>query len=255
MGVNVLAITYVCVLTAGVARLVLLVYSISSLSEQSYDSSVLVTAGYCTTTELDSTTPFNIISFGSGPSSPAFSSQSLSSFGFTTTLTVVSTGIPQDGQLGLMNAVPANNGVWHAGIRDHTTDVSGEGYMILVNAALTGGQFSSVTLTGFTVNAYSRITLYVANIVDRGQNLAKPELTFELYSTGSGNPLVARVGTGAMKEANNLSWQQVDLAFVAPTSSVTLVMRSNVGTGTAGVDFVLDDIQSRTCPPRVSLAD
>ena len=204
---------------------------------------------------MDSATPFNTISFGSGPSASTFSSQSLSSLGFVTTYTHVSSGIPTDGQLALLNAVPANNGVWLAGARDHTADITDEGYMLLVNGNTVGGQFGNITLSGFTVNAYCRITLYVANIVTSGQNLVKPDLTFDVYSTGSGNSLATRVGTGPMVERSSLTWQQVDLSFVAPTSSVILMMRSNAATGSGGVDFVLDDIQSRTCPPRTSLAD
>ena len=179
----------------------------------------------------------------------------MSSLGFTTTYTQVSSGIPQDGQLGLVNAVPANNNAWLAGALDHTTDASGEGYMLLVNAVTTGGEFGNITLSGFPVNAYCRITLYVANIVVSGMNLARPDLTFDVYSTGSGTPLLTRVGTGPMSERSSLTWQRVDLSFVAATSSVNLVMRSNVASGSGGVDFVLDDIESRTCPPRPPLAD
>ena len=204
---------------------------------------------------MDSATSFNSISFDSGPSASTFSSQLISSFGFVSTYTQVSSGTPGSGQLALMNAVPTNNGAWLAGAKDHTIDVTGDGYMLLVNGLTAGGQFGNVTLSGFTVGAYCRITLYVANIVVNTKNLAKPDLTFDVYSTGSGNPLAVRVGTGPMSETSSLTWQKVDLAFVAPTSSVILMMRSNEASGNSGVDFVLDDIQSRTCPPRSSLAD
>ena len=253
MAVNVSATMSVSARMVTVVPLVILVRYISSLSRQGGYSPVLVTSGYCSSTEMDSATPFSTISFGSGTS--AFSSQSLSTFGLTTTYTQVSSGIPTDGQMALVNAVPANNGVWLEGARDHTTDVSNEGYMLLVNGNTASGQFGNITLSGFTVGAYSRVTLYVANIVTSGQNLAKPDLTFDLYSTGSGNSLAARVGTGPMSETSSLTWQQVDLSFVAPTSSLILVIRSNVETATSGIDFVLDDIQSRTCPPRPSLGD
>ena len=212
-----------------------------------------MTSGYCTEAEMDSATPFNAISFGSGTS--PYSSQTLTSLGFTTSYTQVYSGIPQDGQLALVTAVPANNGAWLAGALDHTTDASDQGYMMLVNANNAGGQFGQITLSGFTVGAYCRITLYVANIITSGKNLDKPNLTFDVYSTASGNALAARVGTGPMAETSSLSWIKVDLSFVAPSTSVSLVMKSNAGTGGGGIDFVLDDIQARTCPPRTPAGD
>jgi len=167
----------------------------------------------------------------------------------------VYSGIPQDGQLALVTAVPANSGAWLAGALDHTTDATNQGYMMLVNGNTAGGEFSQVTLSGFTVGAYCRITLYVANVIASGKNLGTPDLTFDVYSTASGNALAARVGTGAIAETSSLSWIQVDLSFVAPSTSVLLVMKSNVATGSNGRDFVVDDMESRTCPPRAPTGD
>lgn len=213
----------------------------------------VVTSGYCTTAEMDTATSLNSITFGSGTS--VYSSQTLSSLGFTTAYTQVYSGNPQDGQLALVTAVPSNNNAWLAGSLDHTTDASDQGYMMLVNGNNAGGQFSNITLSGYTVGTYCRITFYVANIVASGKNLDKPSLTFDVYSTGTGTPLVARAGTGPLAETSSLTWQKVDLSFLAQSTSVLLVMKSNAGTGIGGIDFVIDDIESRTCPPRAPTGD
>ena len=212
-----------------------------------------MTSGYCTEAEMDSATPFNTINFGSGTS--AYSSQTLASLGFTTTFTQEYSSVPQNGELALVNRVPAKNGAWLAGALDHTTDATNQGYMMLFNANNAGGQFAQITLSGYTVGTYCRITFYVANIATSGTNQDKPSLTFDVYSTGTGTPMLARVGTGPLAETSALTWHKVDLSFLAESTSVTLVMKSNAATGNGGIDFVLDDIESRTCPARTPTGD
>lgn len=145
---------------------------------------------------------------------------------------------------GLVNSIPANRPAWLNGSRDHSGNTGG--YMFFVNANLQPGQFYNGTVTNLTIGVQYQFSVWAANVVKAGNNLLPPQVLFEVRSLGAGNVLLAQINSGPISEYNNLTWKQYGLSFVAPTTSVVLLMISNAPGGN-GNDLVLDDIQLRRC--------
>jgi len=206
------------------------------------------TIGSCDAGNVTTLNPLFSITFGSG--STTFSSATPSDFGFSTTYTQVFTGIPQDGQFGIMNAVPWNSNAWQDGALDYTPSDT-NGYMFLVNADYAGGEFYRATITGLVTGSQYFLSAYMANIVKSGINLLKPDVTFQVRAA-TGNALLQQQSTGSLPETSSLTWQRYGMIFVAPSTSVVLLMTSNVGGG-SGNDVVIDNIELRGCTPSAPL--
>ena len=171
-----------------------------------------------------------------------------------TGLTPVTTGIPQNGRYAFVNSVPNNNNRWLTGGLDHTIDVSGFGYMLLINCNNVAGEFLNATMNGLTVDYYYMISIYVANIVKSGSNLVEPDVTLKVISTASDNALLGYASSGPLSEANAMTWHRVDVSFKALATSVNLAISLNAG-GSGSVSFVIDDIEIRVCGSSGHLTD
>ncbi|CAF3030153.1 unnamed protein product [Rotaria sp. Silwood2] len=200
--------------------------------------------GLCTDTELSNSAPILSITFGVGV--PQYSNAVPADFDFTTTYTQEFSGIVPDGSFGFVNSVPDNYDAWHAGAHDHTGDAGG--YMLLVNANYQPDQFYNSTVTGLIVGSHYQFSVWVANLVNSAYNLLEPDVLFQVRSPSAGNALLAQVDSGSIPEYNNMTWTQYGLSFVAPTTSVVLLIISNAPGGN-GNDLALDDIQLRGCVP------
>ena len=202
------------------------------------------TLSSCSAANVTTFTPLFSITFGSG--SATYSAQTPADFGFTTTYAQVTSGIPQDGQFAFMNAVPWNSNAWQEGGLDYTpTDTNG--YLFLVNADYAGGEFYRATISGLVVGSQYYWSAYLANIVKSGLNLLRPDVTFQVRAA-TGNALLQEANTGPIPETATLTWQQYGMIFVAPSTSVVLLMTSTVGGG-SGNDIALDNIELRGCTP------
>lgn len=149
-----------------------------------------------------------------------------------------------------MNAVPWNSNAWQDGALDYTPSDT-NGYMFLVNADYAGGEFYRATITGLVTGSQYFLSAYMANIVKSGVNLLRPDVTFQVRAT-TGNALLQEQSTGSLPETATLTWQRYGMIFVAPSTSVVLLMTSNVGGG-SGNDVVIDNIELRGCTPSAPL--
>jgi hypothetical protein len=76
-------------------------------------------------------------------------------------------------------------------------------------------------------------------------NRIKPNVLFEVRSVVN-NTLLAQLESGDIAEHGTLTWEKYGFSFIAPSSSVNLLMISNAQGGD-GNDIVIDDIALRVC--------
>jgi hypothetical protein len=137
------------------------------------------------------------------------------------------------------------NGAWHTNAMDHTGDHGG--YMYLVNAEFTPDQFYNSRIDNLCVGLRYEFSVYLANLC-RPSDRILPNVLFEVRSV-NGDVLLAQLNSGDIAEHDKLTWERYGLSFIAPSSSVNLLMISNARGGN-GNDLVIDDIALRVCANR-----
>ncbi|MBO0931297.1 SprB repeat-containing protein [Fibrella aquatilis] len=197
--------------------------------------------------------------FGNGSNpGPAISS--------LTNYTYVNNGCPGDGYYTLRNSTyttPASSTAgcfsnsWHALTSDHTGD--GNGYMMVINASYTAGQFYNQTITGLCGGTTYEFSAWIINLLKSTactSNASRfPNLTFRIETT-TGN-LIQSVSTGNVPTTgvgnSTPVWSRYATFFTTPagTSSVVLKLINNAPGG-CGNDLALDDIQFRPCGPSLT---
>ena len=206
-----------------------------------------VATSSCSAGSVTAFTPLFSITFGFG--SPDYSALTPADFGFTTTYTQVTADSPQEGKFGILRSVPRNKTIWHNGELDYTPGDT-KGYMLMVNADYPGKEFYQANINGLIEGSQYYWSCYLANIVKTGNNLLRPDVTFQVRAA-TGNALLKQTRTGPIIETATLTWQQYGMTFVASSTSVVLLMISNVGGG-GGNDIVVDQIELRGCTPTSS---
>ena len=169
-----------------------------------------------------------------------------------TNYTYVAGDCPNDGFYTIANSTSSCfGGTWHTVIEDHTPgDING--YMMIVNASYTPGDFFVKTVDGLCPNTTYEFAAWMYNVLQpfacNGQGI-KPNITFNIETT-SGTVLQS-YQTGDIPESTN--WTQYGFFFTTPvgTSSVVLRMTNNAPGG-CGNDILLDDITFRACGPLVT---
>lgn len=182
-----------------------------------------------------------MITFGNG--SPQYSTATPANFNFKTTYQQRFQPVTNDGMFSFINAIHDDfNGAWHTNATDHTGDSNG--YMFLVNADLKPGQFYNGQVDNLCVGLRYEFSVYLANIC-KPRGRINPNVLFEVRSL-EGNTLLAQLNSSDIVEHNTLTWKKYGFSFIAPESSVNLLMISNARGG-GGNDIVIDDIALRVC--------
>ncbi|CAF4704075.1 unnamed protein product, partial [Rotaria socialis] len=75
-------------------------------------------------------------------------------------------------------------------------------------------------------------------------SVTEPNIRFEVRAVHKKGDLIAQKSTGDIPVYQHMTWSKHGLSFVATSSSVVLLMISNVG-GHPGNDLAIDDIQLR----------
>lgn len=172
--------------------------------------------------------------------------------GGTTNYTYVNNSCPDDGFYTIANSVDNCFGdTWHA-TGDHTGGING--YMMVVNASYTPGDFFVKKVDGLCPNTTYEFAAWVYNLLAsfacHGQG-KKPNITFKI-ETPAGKVLQS-YSTGDIAE--NLGWKQYGFFFATTVDINSVVLRmTNNAPGGCGNDICLDDITFRACGPLVSAA-
>jgi len=197
--------------------------------------------GLCLDEETFDTNPILLITFGNG--STQYSTATPARFNFSTTYQQRFEPVTNDGMFSFINSVHDDfRGAWHTGAKDHSED--NNGYMYLVNADFTPGQFYNGIVNNLCVGLRYEFSVYLANLCKPSGKI-NPNVLFEVRSV-DGDELLAQLNSGDVAEHNTLTWQKYGFSFIAPKSSVKLLMISNAKGGN-GNDLVIDDIALRVC--------
>ena len=159
---------------------------------------------------------------------------------------------PNDGFYTIANSTSSCfGGSWYSLVEDHTPgDING--YMMIVNASFTPGDFFVKTVDGLCPNTTYEFAAWMYNILQpfacNGQGI-KPNITFNIETT-SGTVLKS-YQTGDIPESTN--WNQYGFFFATPVGISSVVLRmTNNAPGGCGNDILLDDITFRACGPLVT---
>jgi gliding motility-associated-like protein len=171
-----------------------------------------------------------------------------------TTYSFVGNDCPNDGSYTIISQT--NNcfgGSWHNITQDHTpNDING--YMMLVNAAVTPGDFYVDTVKGLCSGSTYEFSAWITNVLRTTAcqpNPTRPRLTFTIETpTGT---VLSTYTTGDITEDASPTWKQYGLFFTTPSSVGDIVIRlRNNAPGGCGNDLALDDIAFRPCGPQVT---
>jgi gliding motility-associated-like protein len=187
---------------------------------------------------------------GPGPALPAG----------VTTYSYVS-GWPVDGNYTISNSSnPApQNPHWYTS-KDHTGDPNG--YMFVVNASYSPGEFYRYTVSGLCSNTTYVFSAWIANAnnfktiafcKDNDPPYIYSNVLFKVKNSATGH--VDSIATGNIApDSTSMVWHQFGFTFStgAGQSSVVLSMVNN-GKGGCGNDLVIDDISFRPCGPSTSI--
>ena len=133
---------------------------------------------------------------------------------------------------------------------DHTVDASGNGYMLIVNAAFAAGEFYRRTVTGLCEGQTFEFSAYLMNILPSttsGCGTIVPNNVLFRVEDGSGNTL-GELTTGNINSTTSPQWTRYAFDFQIPVgvSDIEVVLINN-GPGGCGNDLAIDDISFRPC--------
>ncbi|KUJ63375.1 hypothetical protein AR687_04310 [Flavobacteriaceae bacterium CRH] len=133
-----------------------------------------------------------------------------------------------------------------------TTDHTGGGYMMVVNASLsTTDYFYKNTVTGLCPDTTYEFASWIMNLL-RSNDTSPPNITFTIESTTG--TILGTYNTGDIALNSSAVWKQYGFFFTTPAgiSTVVIRMRNNKAGAAPGNDIALDDITFRACGPTVT---
>ena len=150
-----------------------------------------------------------------------------------------------------INKYSLSHSAWYR-VDDHTypSDTT-RGYMLQVNAAEEAGQFYEYQIDGLCSGTRLYFSAWMTSILALGTLQDKTNQIFILEDTTGA--IIAQYHTGDLPDVNP-AWKQYGFEFIVPAGLTSLILRIiNNSTGSAGNDFVLDDIEIRLCLPPITI--
>lgn len=177
--------------------------------------------------------PIVNITFGSG-SGP-------SSYTPSNSYTYTNSSCPDDGFYTIARTTSNCFGdTWHTVSSDHT----GNGSFMLVNASYTPGDFFLTSVTDLCPNTTYEFAAWIVNVMNRPG--IDPNITFKIETPGG--IVLKEFQTGDISETAQPEWKQYGFFFTTPPDNATIVLRMvNNAPGGGGNDVGLDDITFRPC--------
>jgi hypothetical protein len=171
--------------------------------------------------------------------------------GYTATNSYMYTGspCPNDGFYTITTSTSNCFGnTWHTVSSDHT----GNGAFLLVNASYTPGDFLVTTVNELCPNTTYEFAAWIMNVINRFGSI-KPNITFKIETTTG--VVIQQFSTGDIPETGSPVWKQYGFFFTTPASSSGIVLRmTNNAPGGIGNDIALDDITFRPCGATITSA-
>ena len=182
------------------------------------------------------------MTFGSG--SDIYSKQTPCSFNFSTSYEQRMMLGSDPGVFSFFNEV-SRVSTWHSGAPDHTAN-DRDGYMYFIDLKGPGDILFRSTIHDLCIGLRYEFSAYLVNIVQKIKQLAKPSIRYEVRTASVENDLIAQLSTGEIIDTDMMTWFKHSLSFVAPTSSVQLLMIGE-SDGINGNDIAIDDIELKIC--------
>ena len=172
----------------------------------------------------------------------------------TTTYSFTSSNCPNDGSYTVVNSTSGCFGSsWHTIAEDHTPN-DANGYMMLVNASVTPGDFYVDTVKNLCANTKYEFAAWIVNVLlptACSPNPIAPKLIFNIETTSGA--VLGTYSTGDIFATSSPTWKQYGLFFTTPVNTNTVIIRlTNTAPGGCGNDLALDDITFRPCGPTVT---
>ena len=164
----------------------------------------------------------------------------------TDSYTYLSSSCPNDGFYTVTTATSNCFGnTWHTVSSDHT----GGGAFMLVNASYAPGDFFVTTVTDLCPNTTYEFAAWIMNVITRFGSI-KPDITFNI-ETPAGTVLNS-FNTGGIDVTTSPVWKQYGFFFTTPADNAAIVLRmTNNAPGGIGNDVALDDITFRPCGSKI----
>ncbi|MEL1240802.1 T9SS type B sorting domain-containing protein [Flavobacterium flavipallidum] len=163
-----------------------------------------------------------------------------------TSYTYSSADFPSDGSYTIESRTNTS-GTWWT-----TTDHTGGGYMMVVNASFsTTDYFYKNTVTGLCPGTTYEFAAWIMNLLVSRDN-SPPNITFTIEDTSG--TILGTYNTGDIGLSSTAVWKQYGFYFTTPSgvSTVVIRMRNNKVGAAPGNDIALDDITFRACGPTVT---
>lgn len=172
-----------------------------------------------------------------------------------TTYRYVSTNNVQDGEYTVsVNPQRALSNFFNT--TDHTNDISGRGYMLIVNADFTPGEFYRRTVSDLCNSQVYEFSAFLMNVLPSTETSCEtlvPNNVIFRIEDGSGNNL-GEITTGIINSTATAQWVRYSFDFQAPSdlSDIQVVLINNAPGG-CGNDLAIDDISFRPCSAGASV--
>jgi gliding motility-associated-like protein len=152
-----------------------------------------------------------------------------------------SSSCPDDGYFTITNATSNCFGnTWHSVSSDHT----GNGSFMLVNASFAPGDFFVTTVTDLCPNTTYEFAAWIMNVLNRSGIM--PNITFKIETPDG--IVLKEYNTGDINSSGRAEWKQYGFFFTTPLDNAKIVLRmTNNAPGGLGNDLALDDITFRPC--------
>ncbi|MBF4471442.1 T9SS type B sorting domain-containing protein [Flavobacterium sp. HJJ] len=163
-----------------------------------------------------------------------------------TSYTYTTANFPSDGSY-TVESTTNTPGTWWT-----TTDHTGGGYMMVVNASFsTTDYFYKNTVSGLCAGTTYEFAAWIMNLL-RSQDNSPPNITFTIESADG--TILGTYNTGNIGLSSSAVWKQYGFFFTTPSGVDTVVirMRNNKAGAAPGNDIALDDITFRACGPTVT---
>ncbi len=160
--------------------------------------------------------------------------------------TYISSTCPNDGYYSVVGSTQdCFGGTWHTVTSDHT----GGGAFMLVNASYDPGDFFRTTVSELCPNTTYEFAAWVMNVLRNGG--IRPDLTFRVELQDG--TVLGTFSTGPIDASPVPQWRQYGFFFTTPAFSENMILRiTNNAPGGVGNDLALDDITFRPCGPAVT---
>jgi gliding motility-associated-like protein len=160
--------------------------------------------------------------------------------------TYTSSSCPNDGFYTITNYTSGCfNNSWFTVTTDHT----GGGAFMLVNASYQPGDFFLTTVTNLCPNTNYQFSAWIMNVLNKFG--IRPNLTFSIETPDS--VVLGKYSTGDIVETSQPAWKEYGLYFTTPANNAQVVLRiKNNAPGGNGNDIALDDITFRPCGPKIT---